>query len=442
MGKIIKLASDHNEWRKEYRYGLYSHKLITIRGEVYTRHFIVLKNRFGLIACFTQFHNYVSVYDAKVFAPLVSDAETKLRYVCVMLNYVLVGHYNKFQIDHVFKIKREALECFFRDYAQERLSDGSHRGKQSIEKCVHAVTMFFRKLRRKFGTAVLLSETDLVIEATVYNRHGKPRKQKRPAFQAKGFVSHKKVFRELPTKAFRVLLNLAFRYTPDIVFAICLQAFAGLRAGEVMNVRQEGSPLGNGLILTHFEGEVRKIEVDLTMEVPLRSDWVICGKIKKERKQCVYPPFIKAFYTAYEHHKSFLAGQRFEIAYCPMFINSKGLAMTYDDYYRRFSALINNHLRPAMHESDDPECRIYGQLLHENTLGLHALRHWYSTQLVLCGEDIAQIQYWRGDTSPESALLYLQNKGDLVRELEAAGGFLSEMLLQHGEKEIGRFDGV
>jgi hypothetical protein len=68
--------------------------------------------------------------------------------------------------------------------------------------------------------------------------------------------------------------------------------------------------------------------------------------------------------------------------------------------------------------SDDPECSLYGQLLYENKLGLHSLRHWFSVQLVLHGEDIAQIQYWRGDKCPESAFVYLQNKGDLVRKLE------------------------
>jgi integrase len=436
MGKIIFLSSAGHLWRTEYRYTLYGHKLITKNGELYTRHFIVIKNRFGMIAHFTTLHNYVGVYDGKVFAPLVSDAETKLRYVCVMLNYVLVNNYDRFKIDHVFNISRESLECFFRDYAQEALPDGSYRGAQSIEKCVRAVVMFFRKLRRRYGTGVLLCEKDLVIEITRHNKQGKPSPRKQPSFQVKGFGSPKNAFRELPTKAFTILLSLAFRYAPDIVFALCLQAFAGLRAGEAMNVRQEGSPLGNGLIMTYVESEVRKIEIDLTKELPLRSDGVICGKIKKERRQCVYPPFIKAFITAYEHHKVFLAGKSYEPDYCPMFINSKGLAMTYDDYYRRFSMLVDNHFRPTLLENDDPECRIYGQLLYENKLGSHSLRHWYSVQLVLYGEDIAQIQYWRGDKSPESAFGYLQNKGDLVKELESANDMFASVLMAQGQSEM------
>jgi integrase len=440
MENIVNLQ-EPGDWRKEYHYGLYSHRLITTGGEVYTRHFIVIKNHYGLIARFTRLHNYVGAYEGKVFAPVVSDAEAKLRYVCMMLNYVLIDRYDKYRVDHVFKISREALECFFRDYAQETLANGGHRGRQSVEKCTHAVTMFFRKLRRKFGGHVLLRETDLVVETTAYDRRGKPKKKIAPAFQVKGFPNRKEIFRELPTKAFQILANLAFRYAPDIAFAICLQAFAGLRAGEVCNVRQEGSPLGNGIIFTYFESEARKIEIDLMRELPLRSDGVICGRIKRERIQCVYPPFIEAFCVAYERHKAFLATQRVEPEFLPMFVNSRGMAMTYDDYARRFAALVDDHFRAVLLECDDPECRIYGQLLYENRLGLHALRHWYSVQLALRGEDIAQIQYWRGDKNPESAFAYLQNKGDLVKELEVAGGFLSELLMERGEWEIGHVDG-
>ena len=441
MSNIISLW-EHSGWRREYRYGLYGHRLVAPNGEVYTRRFIVVKNRYGLIIHFTRLHNYMGVYEGKVSAPLVSDAEAKLLYVCMMLNYVMIQHYDRFRVDHVFRINREALECFFRDYAQEELADGGYRGKQSVEKCVNTVTMFFRKLRRKFGPAVLLRESDLVTEATVYDRRGRPKQQKRPSFQVKGFVSGKKSFRELPTKAFQILLNLAFRYAPDIALAICLQAFAGLRAGEVCNVRQVGSPLGNGLIFTYMEWNARKIEIDLTLELPMLGDGVPCGRIKKERIQCVYPAFLGAFCVAYEHHKAFLATRRFEAAYCPMFLNNKGLAMTYKDYARRFRALVDNYFRPALLESGDPECRIYGQLLYEKRLTLHALRHWFSVQLVLCGENIAQIQYWRGDDNPTSAFAYLQNKGDLLNELKKAGRILADLLIERGMIGGGELDGV
>ena len=196
--------------------------------------------------------------------------------------------------------------------------------------------------------------------------------------------------------------------------------------------------MGNGIVFTYFEGVANKVEIDLTRELQLRSDGVITGKIKKERVQCVYPPFLNAFCTAYERHKLFLAAKQFESGYRPMFINNKGMAMTYDDYALRFSLLVDKHLKPAMLNSGDAECRVYGQLLCENRLVLHLLRHWYTVQLVLNGEDIAQVQYWRGDKSPESAFTYLQNKGELVKELKHAGSELSEVLLALGKQGVDR----
>jgi integrase len=295
---------------------------------------------------------------------------------------------------------------------------------------------FFRNLRRKFGEKTLLTDSELVTEKLIRTKRGEVVSKKVPAFQVKGIKSHSEVFRDLPTKAFKIMLNLAFRYAPDIVFAICLQAFAGLRPGEVCNVRQESSPLGGGIVLTRIGNDVRKIEIDITREVPLRSDGVEIGDIKVERVQCVYPPFMDAFILAYDFHCKHMASRPFEPEYCPMFVNNRGKAMTYTDYSRRFDALVTKRFRPALLESDDPECKLYGQLLYENDLTPHALRHWFTVQLVLHGEDIAQIQYWRGDRTPESAFIYLQNKGDLVHELERTSADFINIALAYGYRKV------
>ena len=64
-GKIINL-----QWREDYHYGLYNHRLISKDGITYTRSFIVIKNRFGVIVRFTNLHNYAGVYENKVFVPI------------------------------------------------------------------------------------------------------------------------------------------------------------------------------------------------------------------------------------------------------------------------------------------------------------------------------------------------------------------------------------
>jgi integrase len=417
-----------NRLRTRYRYAVYERRLIHNGTMAYSRSFLVLKNQYGVIVHFTGFHKYVTTYSDAVYRPLASDLREKLLYVCDMLNYILVDHYEATGVAHVFQISRDMLERFFRDYALEVLPNGTHRSRQSIEKCVSSVTSFFGKLCRKHGGYMAVNIDQLYSESPARGTRGKGRKKLTPAFQVRGISENKRIFRDIPTKVFALMLNQAFRYTPEIAFAICVQAFAGLRPGEAMNLRQETSPLGAGVTITVINGILKGAELDLTREYALRSDGIVCGKIKKERRQKVYPAFLSAFAAAYERHRKYLSSRDFEREYCPMFVNSRGKAMTYADYRGHFIQLVENHLRPMLLTHEDAECRIYGQLLYENALGLQSLRHWFSVALVLMGEDIAQLQYWRGDTSPESALSYLQNKGELMRELAVANESFAELL--------------
>ena len=426
-------------WRKNYHFCIYKHKLVTSDGLVFMIPYIVIKNQFNIVVCFTNYHRFVDVFDEKTFSPITSNNEAKLYYICMMLNYILIDNYDKFKINHIFNIDKKTLECFFQDYAMKKLPNGNYRGEQTVDKCISIVTEFFRKLERQYGGYISVSMDDLYREKKVVGRRGKLEIKYVPEFKVKGVRKTEMIFREIPTDALVMLIELAFRDAPDIALAICLQAFAGLRASETMNVRQECSPQGRGITFTEVEGRVIKAEINLTQELQMRSDGVICGRIKRERRQCVYPSFLRVFMSAYDKHKEYLAKCSFEEDYCPMFINRIGKAMTYAEYRSRFIKLIENHLRPALLESENYKCRIYGQLLYENNLGLHSLRHWYSVQLVLHGEDIAQVQFWRGDKNPESAFLYLQNKGELLKELKDTNNDLGEVLLEQGGVIFGKY---
>ncbi|MBQ3372684.1 MAG: site-specific integrase [Oscillospiraceae bacterium] len=423
---------------QDQRYAVYSVRNTVEDSLIYTRSFIVIKNGYGVIVRFTRFQEYAGVYERGTYRPITSNPEAKLYLICGMLNYCLVDHGARFGIRHVFGITKEMLAEYFDQYAMERLPDGSHRSRQSVERCISAVAAFMAKLAAKYGGYMKVRKADLYTEKTVASRRGKLLKRKVPAFQATGIEDHDGTFRDIPTKAVEILLPMAFRYARDIAFGLCLQAFAGLRAGEVCNVRQETSPLGPGIRFVEMDGCVRGIEIDLRRELALRSDGAEVGEIKKERIQPVYPAFRGAFCRAYELHKEYLGGLEFEKEYAPMFVNSKGMALSYESYRKKFKSLINDHLRPALLASEDPELRIYGQLLCENSLGTHCLRHWFTVQLVLRGEDIGNIQYFRGDKNPETAFLYLQNKGDLNRELEESNEKLVRLLMAVGGDRYGK----
>jgi len=414
------------------RYTVYSLRNTMEDGRVFTRSFIVIKNGYDVIVRFTRFQEYVGVYAKGTYKPITANPEAKLYFICRMLNYILIDHGAEFGIRHVFGITKPILAEYFDAYAMGKQSNGTYRSRESVERCITVVTGFMSRLSWKFGGFMEVSGPELYAERTCVTHKGQLIKKSIPAFQATGIPESNGPFRDMPTKVMEILLPLAFRYARDIAFGLCLQAFAGLRAGEACNVRQECSPLGAGIRFTEVGGMVRKAEIDLRRELALRSDGAAIGTIKKERLQCVYPAFLGAFIKAYELHQEYLEQTVFEKDYAPMFVNQNGKAMSYENYRQRFKKLINAHLRPLLVKSSDPELRIYGQLLYENNLGTHAMRHWYTVQLVLRGEDIANIQFWRGDKNPESAFTYLQNKGELTRELKESNERLMEILLETG----------
>ena len=377
---MLDLMNPEERPEQVQRYGVYTIRTATEDGVVYARSFIVLRNGYSVIIRFTRLQDYAGF---KVYKPISSNAEKKLYYICGMLNYVLVDHGRRFGIRHVFGITAEMLQEYFDHYTAEKKADGEYRGRDSITKCIGAVTAFMANLSWKFGGFMKVTRKSLYCDEVAYDRHGRRFFKAVPLFQVSGMPVRKKIFRDIPYKVFEILVPMAFRYARDIAFGLCLQAFAGLRAGEVCSVRQECSPLGRGITFTELGGRVVSAVVDVTQEIRIRDDDVEVGMIKKERRQGVYPAFLEAFCKAYELHREFLS----------------------------------------------PELRLYGQLLYENQLGTHALRHWFTVQLVLRGEDIGSIQYWRGDSSPESSFLYLQTKGDLTRELKASNDRLVIMLV-------------
>ena len=416
------------------RYAVYSHEFSTPDGIAYTRSFIVLTNGHRVITRFTRLQDYAGIYRTGVFLPISANPEAKLHFICEMLNYILSERGDEFKVRHVFDITLEMLKAFFTYYALTPKADGTHRKQDTVERCVYAVTEFMANLSRKYGGYMRVDCNDLYREEAFRDRRGKRKVKRVPDFHIRGFTEASVPFRDIPTKAFEILLPMAFRYAPDIAFIMALQAFAGLRAGEALNVRREDSPLGPGIRFTEAGGAIVAAEIDLTKEYALRSDGKRVGNIKKARKQEVFHPFLEAFRVAYRYHMNFLEKTPFEREYAPLFPNSRGMAMTYSAYLKSFQRLVRTHFIPALLNSGDPELRIYGQALCENNLTPHSLRHWFTVQLVLRGATQGEIQFWRGDSNPQSSITYMRNKGDLIRRLREADSRLLEILMKTGEE--------
>ena len=228
------------------KYAVYTYEGVMEDGAAFTRSFIVVKNDYQMIVRFTRLQDYAGVYRRGSFVPITSDPKPRLHYICRMLNFIIVEHGAAYQARHVFDITKPMMETFFADYALSPKKDSTYRGEACINDCVSACVRFMGNLTVKFGAYMKIGWKDLYEEKHVRTAYGQRKVVYIPAFRIVGVPEVREVFRDLPTKAFKVLLSLAFRHTPDIAFAMCLQAFAGLRPGEACSVRQEKSPLAAG----------------------------------------------------------------------------------------------------------------------------------------------------------------------------------------------------
>ena len=397
------------------RFIVYSHKLINKDGTLITRKFIALKADDGTLQ-FTNFHEYA-------FSPkqrtriITSDGNNRFSFIVQLLNYAFFTC----GIQALSELTVDIVTDFLVDYGLCELPDDNEfttRAKQSVERCVSIVMDFLENLITAHGKDLSFGKDDLYEEISTRDKRGRVVYKKVPIFTVlcKEEATTRHIFRDMPDEPFRLIYGHIFENHKELLMLVSLSAFAGLRPSESCNVRRMDSPLGPGIMYNEINGEVTKIKIDLKHEYALRSDLVSVGKIKKEGNREVPEIFLQAFVDAYNEYMKFIEGRKYEAAFGPLNINKQGKAYTYASYRKQFQDIIRDEIIPLFLESDDPEVLIYGRTLLENKISPHIFRHWFTTKLVTSGiRDVGTLMFYRGDTSPESALTYLQNKGELEK---------------------------
>lgn len=377
---------------------------------------IVMKNDLGCTAIngFTYLETYVHPYEEK-YNISKAPGKQELHLICQALNFFLDNGMEK-----LYDISSNLVFDFF-DYYRDKPIHGNEEhfvSDATLSLCVRTVSSFLCNLAK--DGLVNIDPSELLV--TRYMKSKKSKKTERkyvPIYQKKARPSCPSgLLRDIPKPAVEMLINLAETYDPMIRFAIVLQAYAGFRESEVMNIRQENSKCSNspGLRMAKEGSAVTSMGFDLTREFVLRSDMKSVGLIKRRPKgySPVYVNHLPIVIEAYEKHLQLLSHTDYDDFYKPMFINRNGKAMTSKSYCKRFNRLVYQYLRPRLLESNDVELLSFGQLLLTARFTPHALRHFFSLQLALNGEDVPTMMTYRGDSSPLSSLTYLQNKGALV----------------------------
>lgn len=417
------------------KFSIYEHKDLLDDG-VTVRFFFFVLMECGVIVCWTDFHKFLVSGRAKV---ITNADRKKCTYVNLFLNYVFFEKYN---VKRLADVENEHVRRFLMDYGLCKLpsdNQSTHRNKTTVNNCINTVIDFMTNFSIGCSQSKFIPDQMYRVVETFDRKRKKHIKTKKLTFEVYCKESSKKeIFRDIPEKAFEMLLHEVSVNYKDILMLFALQAFAGLRPSEACNVRRADSKLGCGVFIYSSTDGINDIKIDLTKELELRSDHVTVGGIKREREQSVYPKFINIFIQCYREYLNYINGREYEQEYGPLTINQRGKAMTYSDYKNQFKKMADECAK-KMIMCDDTELVNYGFLVLENGISPHILRHWFTVQLVLSGEDVAGIQYWRGDNSPESALEYLQNKSDIERKFREVNNKIFDFGLWKAGKEHDKF---
>ena len=394
-----------------YKFAVYRHPIVigADLDRLIYRQFVVLKDPDGIIIAFTNFYKYIHSSLKYGSKHVSDDGNNRFYFVVAFLNFIFFDKQNKYHIPRLTEITKPILQDFFTAYGASP-SIKTQRTKSTVDKCVNSIVDFLTAVIHANPGKCIMHESDFTIKEVYRTMRGVMHTRNKLIFEVY-YSKHKKaIFRDMPNSVFNIFISYAATYYTDIFFLIIMSSFAGLRPAESCNVSLRN------LFIRKTNGILTKATIDLLEERPLRSDLVDVGAIKKARVQEVYRKFLPAFEYCYNIHMKYMQSQKVEKDFLPMSTNSRGMAYTYDNYYSRFRKMVKEII-PALLESNNPEVVEYALSLQENNISPHIFRHWFSVRLTLYGEDVAGLQYWRGDSSPESAMIYLQNKGELEKQL-------------------------
>jgi integrase len=217
-----------------------------------------------------------------------------------------------------------------------------------------------------------------------------------------------------------LLLYEAKKYETDITLGIALEAYAGIREGEAVNVT-----CGRIKTLRRGFGVVSGIEIDLTDKAPYFQNWrkkTDPGTIKKYRTQKVYNDFIETIQDMYEYHIALMESKGFDTSKdAPLFVNKQGNPMTVQTYSDRIKRLFYERFMPSLKltcekQGTYADNAAFIEAYEIEYPGAHMFRHWFTMYLLTkAGLTSGEIMKWRGDANQESMNTYIHENADLIQ---------------------------
>lgn len=416
---------------KSLKFAKYKHTFITKDGSLMDKWFIVLKDKeTGVALEFTPYTRLLRYSDVAMDLRRSETVEAWAKFVCMFLNYILIDNYESFKIDDIKDITIDMGNRFLQAYADGEVGQN--------EKTLDTVRVSIMRLCKLFSfiKSIYKKEAKHIYKYKWKYRDGMDRVRYNNPFtvnvEKNKEISEQKedIFRNMPVDIFEIFIKLSKKYYPELTFAIALQAYAGLRPGEVCNVRQAIDPKRPGMQYIKVGTEIKAMTIDLRKKYQIRADGKSVGGIKKRRRQEIYTPYVSRVYELYKEHLIELEKYQFEDGYYPMFVDKNGKALTVKSYREKIERLANNYLRKELAKSDIPRHRYYADILTQKKLSPHFLRHYFTVLLVMDNKTPHEIAVWRGDKNLDSALAYCRDKDELLRSIREVNEEIVEDILR------------
>ena len=293
---------------------------------------IVIKNEKGIIieGGFTGFERYAYAYTGHALPNglVTPPSKQKLLFICSALNYL----FHEEKIRRLMDVDAAMIFRAFDAYREREHREGrTYVTQVTLDKFVMTVSCFFANLAMTHPSMKVKTE-ELLVQKTFLSKANPKRKGYLaffPRYHKKALpCCEKSTLRDIPEKALDILFDLLKRKDPMIYFAAVLQAYAGLRAGECMNVRRPDSPISPipGVQVSYISNTPSKMLIDLTCEYRMRGDGVDVGKIKRAADQPtpVYPKNLALVVEAYNDHLKLLETYPVDLDFKAMFVMSNG----------------------------------------------------------------------------------------------------------------------
>lgn len=410
MSKLIKYPIDEKYEDKISNLRFKKKKFILIEENGLSREyvFIVLENK-------RTRRFKVSAYSSFFFEKgmLNNRYKTKEEYaklIVLFLNYLFFDMYDQWKLKNIEDLKIEYGDQFLSEYAYGKLGE-SNKSRATVQLAEIKLTAFYKWLSYKLKSMKYINESDFSNKPIF-------------SFEYPSYVSPLRI-KHISSKLFAEILRICDDYPNyrQLKLAFCLQAFAGLRGGEVCNVSLDK------IQFSYIYNELEHFIIDLREKTRLRSDFKSVGGIKKFRIQAIHPIFLTFFKLVYEEHIELIKDR--ENPFGALFLNRDNEAMMESSYNYHFKNIITILIERLINRGDPTSLGQVHQLI-SGKVNKHVFRHFYTQTIAETEKNPNQLAYWRGDSSIESSITYLTQNPEIDNKIKIIQQSVYENLIKRG----------